>query len=341
MKKILEVKDLHTSFNTYAGEVKAVRGVSFDLYQGETLAIVGESGCGKSVTAKSLMRLNPEPPAVYKNGEILFNGDDIIKKTSKELKQYRGNKVSMIFQDPMTSLNPTMTIGAQIIEGVLNHNKISRAEAKERVLKMLELVNIPEALQRYNEYPHQFSGGMRQRAMIALALVCKPDVLIADEPTTALDVTIQAQILELMRDLQKELNMSIILITHDLGVVADVSDRIVVMYGGKIVESGTRDNIFYESTHPYTWGLLASVPRLDIKSQDEKLFSIDGTPPDLLNPPTHCPFADRCDYAMKICREEMPEFEINEAGHGCACWLNHPGAPKVKKPSFNVEKGQE
>lgn len=340
MKKILEVKNLYTSFNTYAGEVQAVRGISFDLYKGETLAIVGESGCGKSVTAKSIMRLNPEPPAIYKSGEVLFEGDDIISKSTKELKKYRGNKVSMIFQDPMTSLNPTMTIGTQIIEGLLNHSDISREEAKEKVIEMLELVNIPEARQRYNEYPHQFSGGMRQRAMIALALVCDPDVLIADEPTTALDVTIQAQILELMKKLQNELEMSIIIITHDLGVVADVADRIVVMYGGKIVESGTSEEIFYHSRHPYTWGLMASVPRLDIKFQSEKLFSIDGTPPDLLNPPVYCPFADRCDHAMKICRKEMPELIVDEKGHGSACWLDHPDAPRITNPMVREKGGQ-
>lgn len=339
MKKILEVKNLHTSFNTYAGEVQAVRGINFDLYKGETLAIVGESGCGKSVTAKSIMRLNPEPPAIYKDGQVLFNGDDIISKSTKELKAYRGNKVSMIFQDPMTSLNPTMTIGSQIMEGLLNHNDITKATAKARVIEMLELVNIPEPEKRFNEYSHQFSGGMRQRAMIALALVCNPEVLIADEPTTALDVTIQAQILDLMKKLQKEMEMSIIMITHDLGVVADVADRIVVMYGGKIVESGTVDDIFYNSTHPYTWGLMASVPRLDVKFQNEKLFSIDGTPPDLLNPPTYCPFADRCDHAMKICRSEMPELIVEDNGHGSACWLNHPNAPKVINPK-NKKEGE-
>lgn len=265
MKKILEVKNLEVSFDTYAGEVQAVRNISFDLYEGETLAIVGESGSGKSVTAKSLMRLNPEPPTRYKSGEILFNGENILNKKEKEIQKIRGSQIGMIFQDPMTSLNPTMTVGKQIMEGLMRHQKIQGAQAKETALKMLQMVQIPNPEKRFNEYPHQFSGGMRQRAMIAIALVCRPQILIADEPTTALDVTIQAQILDLMKDLQDKINTSIILITHDLGVVAHSAQRIIVMYGGKVVESGLTEDIFYKPRHPYTWGLLKSVPRLDLK----------------------------------------------------------------------------
>ena len=332
-RKLLEIKDLYVSFDTYAGEIQAVRGVSFDLYEGETLAIVGESGCGKSVTAKSIMRLNPEPPARFKGGEILFNGEDIIKKSNSEMRAVRGHKIGMIFQDPMTSLNPTMPVGKQIIEGLRKHKKLSYKDAKKIALDMLKLVQIPNAEQRFNEYPHQFSGGMRQRAMIAIALVCNPELLIADEPTTALDVTIQAQILELMKDLQNKINTSIIMITHDLGVVANISQRVIVMYGGVIVEQGVTDDIYYNSRHPYTWGLQNSVPRLDIVKEETRLTSIEGTPPDLFAPPPGCPFADRCEYTMKICRAKMPPFfDINE-GHKAACWLNHPDSPKTENPS--------
>lgn len=330
--KLLEVKNLEVSFDTYAGEVKAVRDVSFYLLEGETLAIVGESGCGKSVTARSIMRLNPEPPARFKNGQILFNGEDILEKKEREMRSIRGRKIGMIFQDPMTSLNPTMTIGKQIVEGLRKHQKVSASEAKKIAIEMLKMVQIPNPEQRFGEYPHQFSGGMRQRAMIAVSLVCKPQLLIADEPTTALDVTIQAQILDLMNDLKKQTGTSIILITHDLGVVAQMSDRIVVMYGGKIVETGSTHEIFYNARHPYTWGLLQSVPRVDVNKDTDRLVSIEGTPPDLFDPPKGCPFADRCEYAMTICREEMPpNFDIQQ-GHLSACWLNHPQAPKVEIP---------
>lgn len=332
MERILQVKDLEVSFDTYAGEVQAVRGVTFDLYKGETLAIVGESGCGKSVTAKSIMRLNPEPPARIKKGQILFEERDIVTMKEKEMQRIRGNTMGMIFQDPMTSLNPTMTIGKQITEGLRKHYGLSGKEAQEKAVDMLRLVNIANAEKRLHEYPHQFSGGMRQRVMIAMALICNPALLIADEPTTALDVTIQAQILDLMKELQDTLEMSIIMITHDLGVVADVAHRIIVMYGGKIVERGTVEDVFYRSRHPYTWGLMLSVPRLDIRKEEGRLASIDGMPPDLLAPPQGCPFADRCDYAMKICRQEMPPYFEISSEHHAACWINHESAPDIPAP---------
>lgn len=330
-RKLLEVKDLSVSFDTYAGEIQAVRDVSFELYEGETIAIVGESGCGKSVTAKSIMRLNPEPPARFKGGEILFNGEDITKKSEKEMRDIRGNKISIIFQDPMTSLNPTMTIGNQIMEGLRRHKNLGNKACKEEAINMLKLVQIPNPEQRFKEYPHQFSGGMRQRAMIAIALVCNPELLIADEPTTALDVTIQAQIIELMQELQDKINTSIIMITHDLGVVAHIAQRVIVMYGGKIVEYGNSEDIFYSSRHPYTWGLLNSVPRLDIVKGESRLVSIEGTPPDLFAPPSGCPFADRCEHAMKICSAKMPADFIIREGHVSACWLNHPDAPRIQR----------
>ena len=331
MDRLLELKDLEVSFDTYAGEVKAVRGVSFHLDKGEAIAIVGESGCGKSVTAQSIMRLIPSPPGRVKNGSIMFNDKEILKLSEREMQAIRGSEIGMIFQDPMTSLNPTMTIGKQIMEGLIKHRHLNRAQANEEALKMLKLVNIPNAERRMKQYPHEFSGGMRQRAMIAIALACNPKLLIADEPTTALDVTIQAQIIDLMQDLQKELNTAIILITHDLGVVADMAQRILVMYAGKIIESGTIDDIFYRPHHPYTWGLLKSVPRLDSK-QKENLMPIDGTPPDLFAPPVGCGFAARCEYCMSICKEIQPEFLQVADGHHSACWLSHPNAPKVERP---------
>ena len=332
MNRLLEVKDLEVSFDTYAGEVKAVRGISFHLDTGEAIAIVGESGCGKSVTAQSIMRLIPAPPSRVKNGSIMFNGREILKLSEKEMLAIRGCEIGMIFQDPMTSLNPTMTIGKQIVEGLMKHRSLSKVAANQEALKMLKLVNIPNAERRMKQYPHEFSGGMRQRAMIAIALACNPKLLIADEPTTALDVTIQAQIIDLMKDLQKELNTAIILITHDLGVVADMAQRIVVMYAGKIVESGSLDDIFYSPKHPYTWGLLKSVPRLDAK-QKEELLPIEGTPPDLFAPPVGCGFAARCEYCMTICKEKQPEFSDVKEGHSAACWLLHPNAPKVERPA--------
>jgi oligopeptide transport system ATP-binding protein len=331
MEKILEVNDLHVSFDTFAGEVQAVRGVNFHLNKGETLAIVGESGSGKSVTSKAVMRLIPNPPGRIKEGEIKFGDRDLAQLSEKEMQKIRGSEISMIFQDPMTSLNPTMTVGKQIMEGLVKHQNMSKSEAKERAIELLKLVGIPNAEGRVNEFPHQFSGGMRQRVVIAIALACNPRVLIADEPTTALDVTIQAQILELLNDLQEKMGTSIIFITHDLGVVANIADRVAVMYAGKIVETGTVDEIFYNPQHPYTWGLLGSMPSLD--STDEELIAIPGSPPDLLDPPKGDAFAPRNPYAMKIDTEmEPPLFKISDT-HYAATWLLHEKAPKVEPPA--------
>ena len=308
MENILEVKNLHVSFYTYAGEVKAVRGVDFVVKEGETVAIVGESGCGKSVTAKSIMKLLPSPPVKYKQGFIEFNGKNLLTASEKEMQKIRGKQISMIFQDPMTSLNPTSKIGSQITEAIMRHNKIGRKEAHDQAVNMLELVGIPQPAKRINQYPHEYSGGMRQRAMIAMALACNPRLLIADEPTTALDVTIQAQILELMKDIQQKTGTSIILITHDLGVVAEMCDRVVVMYAGQVVETGTVQELFANPQHPYTKGLLNSIPRLDMDKQ-QPLSPIIGTPPDLMDPPKGCPFYARCIYAMNICQEYNPALE--------------------------------
>lgn len=330
MEKILEVKDLNISFHTFAGEVQAIRGVNFDLYKGETLAIVGESGSGKSVTSKAIMHLLPPSNSEIKKGEILFEGKDIAKLSDKQMQKIRGKDISMIFQDPMTSLNPTMKIGKQIIEPIIKHQNLSKSAAKERAIDILKLVGIPNPEIRFNQYPHQFSGGMRQRVVIAIALACNPKVLIADEPTTALDVTIQAQILELMKELQKKIETSIIFITHDLGVVANVADRVAVMYGGKIVEIGTVDEVFYNPQHPYTWGLISSMPSLD--TEEEELYAIPGTPPNLLHPPKGDAFAPRNQYAMQIDLEEQPPmFKVSET-HYAATWLLHPDAPKVEPP---------
>lgn len=311
MSNVLEVKDLEITFDTYAGKVKAIRGVSFDLKKGETLAIVGESGSGKSVTTRSIMRLLSQN-ANIENGEILFNGEDLIKKTEKEMQGIRGKEIAMIFQDPMTSLNPTMTIGKQISEPIRLHQKLNKEDARKRALELLNLVGLPDAERRMKQYPHQFSGGQRQRIVIAIALACNPEVLIADEPTTALDVTIQAQILDLMKELQKKIATSIIFITHDLGVVANVADRVAVMYAGKIVEIGTVDEIFYNPQHPYTWGLISSMPTLEIT---ETLYAIPGTPPDLLDPPKGDAFAPRNAFAMKIDTELEPPFLLKFLKH--------------------------
>lgn len=328
-ENILEVNDLEINFKTYSGDVQAIRKVNFDLKQGETLAIVGESGSGKSVTVRTIMRLLANNADV-KGGEILFNGDDLLKKTEKEMQDIRGKDIAMIFQDPMTSLNPVMKIGKQIAEPIILHQDKSKKEAYERAEELLNLVGIPNAKERMNHYPHQFSGGQRQRIVIAIALACNPKVLIADEPTTALDVTIQAQILELMKELQDKIDTSIIFITHDLGVVANVADRVAVMYAGKIVEYGDVDEIFFNPKHPYTWGLIGSMPTLDTSG---KLISIPGTPPDLLDPPKGDAFALRSDYAMEIDYEEQPPmFEISPT-HAAATWLLHPDAPAVEPPA--------
>ena len=331
MKKLLEVKNLRVSFQTYGGEVQAVRGVSFDLYKGETLAIVGESGSGKSVTAQSLMKLIPMPPGKITGGQILFEGRDIVPLTEKEMESIRGKEISMIFQDPMTSLNPTMKIGKQIAEVLIKHQNLPKKEAQKRAVEMLKLVGIPMPEKRVTQYPHEFSGGMRQRVMIAIALAANPKLLIADEPTTALDVTIQAQILDLMKDLQKKIDTSIIFITHDLGVVANVADRVAVMYAGKIVETGTVDESFYGPRHPYTWGLLASMPDME-KTGDEELPAIPGTPPDLTNPPKGDAFAPRNQYSLAIdFKQEPPVYQVSET-HFVRSWLLHPHAPKVEPP---------
>ena len=317
---LLEVQDLHVSFDTVVGEIKAVRGVNFHLDRGETLCIVGESGCGKSVTVQTLMRLNDEPPASIKQGSIVYKGEDIVKKTQKEMRKYRGEEFAMIFQDAMTALNPTTKIGKQMREAIKQHKDVSNEEAKKIIIEMLTLVGLPNPEVVYDRFPHTLSGGQRQRVMIAMALCLKPSILIADEPTTALDVTIQAQILELMNGLKKELDMGIIFITHNMGVVAKMADRIAVMYAGQVIESGSAEDVFYRPKHPYTWGLIGSMPSL-VGEVPERLFSIPGTPPDLFAPPAGCGFASRCQYCMKACMNNLPpEFEVSE-GHKVRCWL--------------------
>ena len=330
---LLEGIDLHTSFTTDNGEVQAVNGVSFVLEEGKTLGIVGESGSGKSVTAYSIMRILEQNGHITK-GKILFQGEDITHYSQKEMNVFRGQKCAMIFQDPMTSLNPVYTVGNQIEEAIMIHSHKNKAEAREAAKKMLELVGINDAERRLGQYPHEHSGGMRQRVMIAMALASEPWILIADEPTTALDVTIQAQILELMQDLQKKLKMSIIIVTHDLGVIAQMADEIVVMYGGRICERGTSDDIFYRPAHEYTKGLLRSIPRID--NMKEKLVPIGGNPINLLNLPKGCPFCSRCDEAMKICIDEIPEEIRLSDSHLASCWMNikkmqeqNTEAPKV------------
>lgn len=322
---LLDIKNLTVSFQTYLGKVEAVRNVSFSVKRQETVAIVGESGCGKSVTAHAIMRLIPSPPGIIESGQIMFDGEDILSKSRKEVERIRGNQIGMIFQDPMTSLNPTMRVGTQIIEGLTKHCGVNKHQAKQKALEIFHLVGISDPEKRITQFPHEFSGGMRQRVMIAIALAGNPQLLIADEPTTALDVTIQAQILDLMKQIQKKMGTSIILITHDLGVVAGMCDRVIVMYGGKVVETATVEEIYAKSRHPYTLGLLRSVPRLDMK-KNQDLIPIEGTPPNLLNPPKGCPFCSRCEFAMRICSRHSPELELIEGKQHVACWLNHaPG----------------
>ena len=328
---VLSVRDLRVSFGSRRGRAQVVAGVDLDVAAGETLAVVGESGSGKSVAARSIMGLNPETNTIVRGGEILFEGEDLLTLSERRMQDIRGPKIAMVFQDPMTSLDPTMKIGKQIEESLKRHLNLSGAGARERSVELLKLVGIPNAEARLKQYPHQFSGGMRQRVVIAIALACDPQVLIADEPTTALDVTIQAQILELMRELQDRLGMSIVLITHDLGVVASTAHRIAVMYGGKIVETGTVREIFYNPQMPYTWGLLASIPSPNADRSLE-LIPIPGTPPDALHPPKGCPFAARCPYAMKVCSDEMPGHTTFSVEHTAACWLHHPMAPNVEPP---------
>ncbi|MBB6729663.1 ABC transporter ATP-binding protein [Cohnella zeiphila] len=330
MDSILRVEDLHISFRARGGEVQAVRGVDFEVRKGEAIAIVGESGSGKSVTAQSIMRLLPSPPSFVKQGSITFMGRNLLELSEREMESVRGKEIGMIFQDPMTSLNPTLTIGHQITEGLIKHQGASRQAARARALELLKLVGIPNPEDRFSQYPHSFSGGMRQRAMIAIALSCNPALLIADEPTTALDVTIQAQIMRLMKDLQERFGTSIILITHDLGVVADFCDRVIVMYGGQVVETGTKWDIFRSPQHPYTRGLLRSMPRLD-QPKGEPLVPIVGTPPDLLVPPQGCAFCARCDEAMGVCVDHDPELlPVGQSGQTAKCWLHHPLAKEVR-----------
>lgn len=324
MGKILEVKNLTVHIKTHKGVVQAVRGVDFYLNEQETLAVVGESGSGKSITMKGVMGILPKNGKVVE-GSVMFQGNDLTKYSERQMQQVRGSEIAMIFQDPMTSLNPTMKVGKQIEEMLKEHRKeMSKADRKARAIELLSLVGISNPEARYDQYPHQLSGGMRQRVVIAIALACDPKVLIADEPTTALDVTIQAQILDLMKDLQKKTGMGIIFITHNLGVVADICDKVSVMYAGKIVEQGPVDDIFYEPAHPYTKGLLRSMPRVDAESY-ERLIPIEGTPVDMLNPPEGCPFAPRCEHCMKICLKKMPPYvEVGEK-HRSACWLRVQG----------------
>jgi len=341
-EKVLDVKNLKVSFHTYAGECQAVRGVNFHVNKGETLAIVGESGCGKTVTSKSILRILPSPPAVIgEESQILYNGKDLTEVSDKEMRSIRGKEISMIFQDPMTSLNPTMRVGDQIAESLIIHQKMKQSKAFDQAVEMLKLVNIPNAYERAKQYPHEYSGGMRQRAMIAIALACKPNILIADEPTTALDVTIQAQIMELISDLQDKLDTAVILVTHDLGVVAEAADRVMVMYAGKIVETGTVDEIYYEPKHPYTWALLKSIPKLESEGKED-LYALTGTPPDLVSPPVGCPFASRCDFGMRVCRLEMPEMTQKSEDHHVACWLEHELASEhVEKINIAKLEGEK
>ena len=321
MADLLNVEGLETQFKTRDGIVHAVNGVSICLKEGETLGIVGESGCGKSVTVMSVLSLIPQPPGKVVAGEAVYQGKDLLKMSNEEIRHVRGAQISMVFQDPMTSFNPVLTIGRQVAEPLEIHNGVPRKQAYERAAEMLELVNIPEAKDRLNDYPHQFSGGMRQRVMIAMSLICTPQILIADEPTTALDVTIQAQIVELVKRLRDELGMAIIWITHDLGIIAGLADRVAVMYAGYIIEEALVKDLYAKPQHPYTLGLLASLPRVDGKHGD-RLVSIDGLPPTLMEKPSFCPFAPRCKYAIDRCWQENPILTPYTTDHKVACWIN-------------------
>lgn len=325
---ILDIKDLVIHYETDDGTVEAVNGLDIQLEYGKTLGLVGETGSGKTTTALSILRLVPDPPGVIKNGSITLDGKDILNLPQKDLESIRGNLVSMIFQDPMTSLNPVLTVGEQIAEVIGLHENISEKEAADKAGQMLEVVGIPK--ERYGEYPHQFSGGMKQRVVIAMALACNPKLLIADEPTTALDVTTQADIMELIRELQEKMGTSVILVTHDLGIAAEVGDRIQVMYAGEIIETGTKSEIFKKAVHPYTWALMKSVPSAQSQTE-EKLYSLKGTPPDLIAPPKACAFAPRCEYCMGICRRLHPVMAAESESHSAGCWLMHPDAPKPER----------
>ena len=321
MTSLLKVENLATRFHTMEGVVHAVNGISYTLSEGEALGIVGESGCGKSVSVLSVMGLIPDPPGKITAGRVLYQGDNLLELDKAQMQRIRGKEIAMVFQDPMTSLNPVLTIGHQISEALTVHLGMDQAEARARAVELLELVGIPQAAQRYNDYPHQFSGGMRQRAMIAMALSCEPSILIADEPTTALDVTIQAQIVDLVRDLHDKLGMAVIWITHDLGVVAGLVEKLVVMYAGFIVEQGNVDEVYANPSHPYTLALLQSVPRVDRTSRT-RLATIDGLPPDLLELPPGCPFAPRCEYTVERCSRENPALDPVGPEHDIACWVN-------------------
>ncbi len=331
-ENILSVNDLEISFQTYKGVLKAVRGVSFELKKGETLAIIGESGSGKSVTAKSIMKLLPKKTTIINRGSIYYKETDLLARTYKEMEKIRGREISMVFQDPMTALNPTMKIGKQVMEGLRKHQQISKKEARTRAEDLLELVGIPNVSKRMDGFPHEFSGGMRQRVVIAMALACNPEILIADEPTTALDVTIQAQILELMKDIQRKSGTSIILITHDLGVVANMADRVAVMYAGEVMETGTSEEIFFSPKHPYTWGLLQSMPKIH-QDNDLPLIPIAGSPPDVSLMHDGCPFAARCPYVMKVCHHNNPAQSAVSDTHSVACWLQDKKAPHIELPT--------
>ncbi|MBI9106083.1 MAG: ABC transporter ATP-binding protein [Spirochaetales bacterium] len=321
---LLSIRNLHTSFFTHVGEVKAVQNVSYDVRRGEILGVVGESGSGKSVSYMSCMRLLQEPGRIM-GGDVQFKGESLLSKTNRQMRNIRGNRMSMIFQNPMTSLNAVLKIGDQITEPLREHKNMSRAEAKREAISLLERVQIPDAEKRLSAYPHEFSGGMRQRVLIAMAIACRPDLIIADEPTTALDVTIQSQILELMKDLQQDLGTSIVFITHDLGVIAETCSRVVVMYGSMVMEEAPVDDIFHRPAHPYTEGLLRSIPKPGM--EDKRLSPIPGSPPVQLSPPPGCPFAPRCNYAMNICRRRLPEFTKIGENHRSACWLLSGHAP--------------
>ena len=336
MATMLEVKNLKTTFNIDAGKVQAVRNISFHINEGESVGIAGESGSGKSVSMLSIMKLLDDN-AIIEADTINFKGIELKDQSNSFMRKIQGNEISMIFQDPMTSLNPLFTIGDQIIEPIRIHKKLSKAESRKLAIDMLKMVEIPSPESRLKQYPHEFSGGMRQRVMIAIALACNPSLLIADEPTTALDVTIQAQILDLMTQLKNELNTSIVMITHDLGVIANMCSRIMIMYGGTIVESGTTREIFENSRHPYTWGLLNSIPKISVSGEKENLIPIKGTPPDLISPPKGCPFVTRCKYAMKVCNIISPDHTVLSPTHTTACHLMHPKAKKILKEALANE----